>query len=71
MDAESDDEDKAEGDFCGSDGQDMLTECDLLTDKGYMSLSQVPAERDSLLLMDEEVGEMASSATKVNSSMLH
>jgi len=49
-------------DFCGSDGQEMLIECDVLTDKGYFALSQVQtaAGRDSLLLLDTEVGEIAS-----------
>jgi len=63
LDAESDGEDKAKGDFCSSDEQEMLIEYDVLTDKGYMSLSQMgmPAERDSLLLMDKKVGNTASS----------
>ena len=50
LDAASD-EDKAKG---SNDGQKMLIECNVLTDKSYMPLSQVgtPAECDSLLLMD-------------------
>jgi len=34
LDKEGWDEYQAEGDFCGSDGQEMLIECDVLTDKG-------------------------------------
>jgi len=60
LEEESCDEDKAEGDFSTSDGQEMLVECDVLTDKGYLSLSQLTtaAGRDSLLLLDTEVGEV-------------
>ena len=37
----------------------VLIDCDVVTEKGFTMLSQLstPAERDSLLLLDEEVGE--------------
>ena len=60
LDEESSDEDEIpEGDFTTSDGQQMLIDCDMLTGKGFVMLSQfsTPAERDSLLILDEEVGE--------------
>ena len=60
LDEESSDEDEIpEGDFTTSDGQEMLIDCDMLTGKGFVMLSQfsTPAERDSLLILDEEVGE--------------
>ena len=41
LDEESCDEDRAEGDFCSSDGQEMLIECDVLIDRGFTSLTQL------------------------------
>jgi len=62
LDKESCDEYHAEKDFYGSDGREILIECDGLTDKGYFALSQVKtaAGQDSLLLLDTEVREAAS-----------
>ena len=59
LDEESSDEDIPEGDFTTSDGQKMLIDCNMLTGKGFVMLSKLltPAEQDSLLLLDEEVGE--------------
>ena len=59
LDEESSDDDAPRGDFTTSNGQQMLIDCDVVTEKGFTMLSQLstPAERDSLLLLDEEVGE--------------
>ena len=59
LDEESSDDDAPRGDFTTNSGQQMLIDCDVVTEKGFTMLSQLstPAERDSLLLLDEEVGE--------------
>ena len=59
LDEESSDDDAPRGDFTTSNGQQMLIDCDVVMEKGFTMLSQLstPAERDSLLLLDEEVGE--------------
>lgn len=69
LDNESSDEDAPEGDFVTSDGDKMLIDCDMLTGKGFELLSQfsTPADRDSLLLLDEEVGEVLHSSRNKSS----
>ena len=65
LDEESSDEDEIpEGDFTTSDGQQMLIDIEMLTGKSFVMLSELstPAERDSLLLSDKDVGEIESNS---------
>ena len=76
LDNESSDEDAPEGDFSTSDGDQMLIDCDMLTGKGFKMLFQfsTPAERDSLLLLDEQLGEELARELDIssdNSNMLY
>lgn len=70
LDDESSDEDNPEGDFTTNNGQRMLIDTDMLTGKAFEKLSEfsTPAERDSLLLCDEEVGEEINSSSDYSST---
>ena len=67
LDAESDDGDLPEGDFMSSDGTQTLVQPELLSSSGISIASQVldspePAQRDSLLLLDQDLCDETDAA---------
>ena len=67
LDAESDDEDLPEADFMSSDGTQTLVQPELLSSSGISLAAQVldspePAQRDSLLLLDQDLCDETDAA---------
>ena len=72
LDEKSSDDDAPRGDFTTSKGQQMLIDCDVVTEKGFTMLSHLstPAERDSLLQLDEKVGEEIDYSSNNSNTVL-
>lgn len=74
LDAESDDGDLPEGDFTDSDGTQTLVQPELLSSNGFLLVSQAldspePAQRDSLLLSDQDLGDESDAAIGKSKSL--
>ena len=62
LDAESEDDDSPEGDFTDHDGTQTLVQPELLASSGFSLVAQAfdyqePSQRDSLLLLDQDLSD--------------